>query len=55
MNSELKIYKFDLKEASKEVQMLINAIRFEGGEIQSLKTEIWGDYLIACVAISYRN
>jgi hypothetical protein len=55
MNSELKIYKIDLKEASKEVQMIINTIRFEGGEIQELQTEIWNDYLIVCISVVYKD
>ena len=51
MNSELKIYKIDLKEASKEVQSLIQSFRFSNLRITQLKTEIWEDYLIVTISL----
>ena len=55
MRSEIKVYKIDLKDATREVQMLICSTTIEGGEIKSLKTEIWNDYLIVSISILYKD
>ena len=55
MNSELKIYKIDLKEASKEIQYLIQSFMFSNLKITQLKTEIWENYLIVTISLQDRE
>ena len=55
MNSELKIYKFELIEATERIEMLVESILFQGAKIESMKTEIWNDYLIVCITVYYEN
>ena len=51
MNSEFKVYKLNLKEASTEIQSLIQSFRFSNLRITQLKTEIWEDYLIVTISL----
>jgi hypothetical protein len=46
MSTELKVYKFDLKDAAKQMGYLVESITFSDAQISSLKTEVWNDFLI---------
>jgi hypothetical protein len=51
MNSEVQIYKINLKEASKEIARLIESFNFNNLKITDLKTDIWEDFLIVTVSL----
>ena len=53
MSTELKIYKFDLKDAAKRMEYLIESITFGHAQITNLKTEVWNDLLIVTISVLY--
>lgn len=55
MSTELKVYKFDLKDATKQMGYLVESITFSDAQISSLKTEVWNDLLIVTIALLYEE